>query len=104
MPIEGLALLEVFADAFRHPHFFHRGPLTYLKLVRGGVKHHLCLVDQPPAESVTLCGCVVTRPQSWTHVSSLEGDECPQCAALAFGGGAPKSAPQVVSGICMDKN
>ena len=60
--------------------------ITYLKLVTGGVKHHLCAVEQPSTDAVTLCGCVVTRAQNWKQISSLEGDECPQCVALAFGG------------------
>lgn len=60
--------------------------ITYLKLVTGGVKQHLCLANQAATESVTLCGCVVTRLQSWKQINSLEGDECPNCAALAFGG------------------
>ena len=62
--------------------------MNYMKLVTGGVKHHLCLADQPNGDSNTLCGCVVTRLHSWKRVRGLEGDECPVCAALAFGGGA----------------
>jgi len=62
--------------------------MNYMKLVTGGVKHHLCLADQPSGDSNTLCGCVVTRLHSWKRVRGLEGDECPVCAALAFGGGA----------------
>jgi hypothetical protein len=61
--------------------------MNYMKLVTGGVKHHLCVADQPSGESNTLCGCVVTRLHSWKRVRGLEGDECPVCAALAFGGG-----------------
>jgi len=64
----------------------------YMKLVTGGVKHHLCVVDQLSIDSSTLCGCVVTRPHSWKRVRGLEGDECPLCAALAFGGKAPVRA------------
>jgi len=62
--------------------------MNYMKLVTGGVKHHLCVADRPDGESATLCGCVVTRLHSWKRVRGLEGDECPVCAALAFGGGA----------------
>jgi hypothetical protein len=62
--------------------------MNYMKLVTGGVKHHLCVADRPDGESATLCGCVVTRLHSWKRVCGLEGDECPVCAALAFGGGA----------------
>jgi hypothetical protein len=59
-----------------------------MKLVTGGVKHHLSVVDQSPGESITLCGCVVTRPHSWKRIRGLEGDECEHCAELAFGGSA----------------
>ena len=65
--------------------------ITYLKLVTGGVKHHLCVADQALTEFVTLCGCVITQPQNWKRVNSLEGNECPRCADLAFGGSAPKA-------------
>ena len=61
--------------------------MNYMKLVTRGVKHHLCVADQPNGDSSTLCGCVVTRLHSWKRVRGLEGDECPVCAALAFGGG-----------------
>ena len=67
--------------------------ITYLKLVTGGVKHHLCVADQASAEFMTLCGCVITQPHSWKRVNRLEGDECSRCADLAFGGNAGKSAP-----------
>jgi hypothetical protein len=57
----------------------------YMKIVTGDAAvRHLCLVDQFPFESGTLCGCAVTRSHSWKRISSLEGDECPQCAELAF--------------------
>ena len=72
--------------------------ITYLKLVTGGVKHHLCVAGQASTEAVTLCGCVVTRAQSWKEVKSLEGDECPHCADLAFGGSARKSQSHSVGG------
>jgi len=73
-------------------------PITYLKLVTGGVRHHLCVAGQASTESMTLCGCVVTRLQSWKEVKSLEGDECPHCADLAFGGGAPKTQSRSTGG------
>ena len=57
-----------------------------MKLITEGVKHHLSPADQSGDESTTLCGCVVTRPQSWKRITSLEGDECPRCAQLAFWG------------------
>ena len=60
--------------------------MTYMKLVTGGVKHHLAAGDQPSAESITLCGCAVTRSHSWKLIGALEGDECQHCAELAFGG------------------
>ena len=66
--------------------------ITYLKLATGGVTHHLCVADQGSPEFVTLCGCVITQPQSWKRINGLEGDECARCAELAFGGnwaGAP---------------
>jgi hypothetical protein len=62
--------------------------MNYMKLVTGGVKHHLCVADQAGGDCNTLCGCVVTRQHSWKRVRVLEGDECPVCAALAFGGAA----------------
>ena len=73
--------------------------ITYLKLVTGGVRHHLCVADQTSPESMTLCGCVVTRPQNWKEIKSLEGDECPHCADLAFGGGAPRSQSRSTHGV-----
>jgi hypothetical protein len=60
--------------------------MTYMKLVTGGVKHHLCLMDQAGGESLTLCGCVLTRIHNWKRIRGLEGDECVECAELAFGG------------------
>jgi hypothetical protein len=68
--------------------------MTYTKLVTGGVKHHLCVVDQPGGESLTLCGCVLTRAHSWKRIRGLEGDECVECAELAFGGDKPLLAAQ----------
>ena len=67
--------------------------MTYMKLVTGGVKHHLSVADQPAGESITLCGCVLTRPHSWKRIRGLEGDECAHCAELAFGGRVAVSAP-----------
>ena len=62
--------------------------MTYMKLVTGGVKHHLCTVDGV-GESITLCGCVLTRSHNWKRIRGLEGDECAECAELAFGGDKP---------------
>jgi hypothetical protein len=46
---------------------------------------------QSAGDSLTLCGCVVTRAHSWKQIRSLEGDECEQCASLAFRGNAAPS-------------
>jgi hypothetical protein len=62
--------------------------MTYMKLVTEGMKHHLSSTYQSSGNSQTLCGCVVTRPHSWKQIRSLEGDECEQCASLAFRGNA----------------
>jgi hypothetical protein len=56
----------------------------YMKIVTEGATRHLCLVDQAPDDSKTLCGRTITQSQSWRRINSLEGDECRQCAALAF--------------------
>jgi hypothetical protein len=61
--------------------------MTYMKLVTEGMKHHLSARYESSGDSMTLCGCVVTRSQSWKQIRSLEGDECEQCASLAFRGG-----------------
>jgi hypothetical protein len=57
-----------------------------MKIVTDGVVHHLFLMDQVSNESKTLCGSTLTQSQSWKQINSLEGDECPRCAELAFGG------------------
>ena len=62
--------------------------MTYMKLVTKGMKRHLSATYQSSGNSLTLCGCVVTRPQSWKQIRSLEGDECERCASLAFGSNA----------------
>jgi len=58
--------------------------MSYMKLISRGVKHHLSAAYESSGESTTLCGCIVTRPHSWKRIGTLEGDECEQCAALAF--------------------
>ena len=68
--------------------------MTYMKLVTAGVKHHLVIADQPAGESITLCGCVVTRPHSLKRINGLEGDECQHCADLAFGGSVDRRKAQ----------
>jgi hypothetical protein len=65
--------------------------MNYMKLVTAGVKHHLCVADQPASESMTLCGCLLTRAHSLKRIRGLEGDECENCAKLAFGGSADRS-------------
>jgi hypothetical protein len=63
----------------------------YMKIVTEGVTRHLCLMDGSSNEAKTLCGRTVTQNHSWKRIRALEGDECPQCAELAFNGNA-KSA------------
>jgi hypothetical protein len=58
--------------------------MTYMKLVTKGMKRHLSAAYYSSGDSLTLCGCVVTRPHSWKQIRTLEGDECERCAALAF--------------------
>jgi len=64
----------------------------YMKIVTEGVARHLCLIDESSHEPTTLCGRTVTQAHSWKRINSLEGDECPHCAELAFGGDARASA------------
>ena len=56
----------------------------YMKIVTDGFVRHLFLMDQVSDESKTLCGSILTQLQSWKRINSLEGDECPRCAELAF--------------------
>jgi len=58
----------------------------YMKIVTEGTAHHLFAVDQFSNDSKTLCGRTVTQLHSWKRIRGLEGDECPECADLAFGG------------------
>lgn len=60
--------------------------MTYMKLITKGMKHHLSTAYESSGDSLTLCGCVVTRPHSWKQINTLEGDECERCASLAFRG------------------
>jgi hypothetical protein len=62
-----------------------------MKIVTADAVRHLCLLDQFSNDTKTLCGRTVTQSQSWKLIGSLEGDECGQCADLAFGGGPPSS-------------
>jgi hypothetical protein len=57
-----------------------------MKIIAEGMMRHLCLKDQTLGDLTTLCGCTITQSQSWKRVRSVEGDEYPQCAELAFGG------------------
>jgi hypothetical protein len=63
----------------------------YMKIVSEGVTHHLCLIDGSSIEAKTLCGRTVTQNHSWKRISALEGDECPQCAELAFDGNVKRA-------------
>jgi hypothetical protein len=67
--------------------------MKYMKVNTEDGKHHLAVADEFSTESITLCGCVVTRAQGWTWVWALDGDECERCAKIAFGGGAAMAAP-----------
>jgi hypothetical protein len=60
--------------------------MTYMKLVTKGMKRHLSAAYYSSSDCLTLCGCAVTRPQSWKQISTLEGDECERFASLAFRG------------------
>jgi hypothetical protein len=60
--------------------------MVYMKIVTGNAVRHLCFLDQFSNDAKTLCGRTVTQSQSWKQIGSLEGDECIQCAELAFGG------------------
>jgi len=66
--------------------------MKYMKLVTKGMKHHLSATYYSSGDCLTLCGCTVTRPHSWKQIRSLEGDECAQCASLAFRGSAAITA------------
>lgn len=56
--------------------------MTYTKFLNQGTSKHLALPDK----DTTLCGCVVTRLDSWKRITALEGDECERCAEQAFPG------------------
>jgi len=58
----------------------------YMKIVTEGTVRHLCVMDKSAEDSRTLCGRTVTQDHSWKLIRSLEGDECLECAQLAFGG------------------
>jgi len=62
-----------------------------MKLITKGMKRHLSATYYSSSDCLTLCGCAVTRPQSWKQISTLEGDECERCASLAFRGNATKT-------------
>ena len=57
-----------------------------MKIVTADAVRHLCVLDQFSNDMETLCGCTVTQLQSWKRITSLEGDECGQCADVAFDG------------------
>ena len=58
----------------------------YMKIVTEGTVRHLCVMDNSAEDSKTLCGRTVTQNHSWKLIRSLEGDECLECAQLAFTG------------------
>ena len=60
--------------------------MVYMRIVTENAIRHLCVLDQFSNDAKTICGRVVTQSQSWKQIGSLEGDECSQCAELAFGG------------------
>ena len=55
-----------------------------MKIVTQGVPHHLCVMDSVSYESKAVCGIILTGDHIWKGIRALEGDECPQCAKLAF--------------------
>jgi hypothetical protein len=85
-----LRLIDEIANRWSHK----VRPMTYMKLVTEGMKHHLSANYQSSGDSQTLCGCVVTRPHSWKQIGTLEGDECERCASLAFMGNAAITSHQ----------
>ena len=67
----------------------------YMKVVTGEAARHLCALDRFSNDPKTLCGGTVTQSQSWKRIRALEGDECPQCAVLAFNEkGTASTGPQ----------
>ena len=58
----------------------------YMKIVTEGTVHHLCVMNHSADDSMTLCGRTVTQNHSWKLIRCLEGDECLECAELAFSG------------------
>src|SRR5712691_4299826 len=56
--------------------------MTYTKLLNQEANKHLALPDR----DTTLCGCAITRLNSWKRITALEGDECERCAEQAFSG------------------
>lgn len=62
---------------------------THVKLLSGATRH-LAMASDPSQADTTLCGCGVTRTVMWKVITSLEGDECPECAERAF---LPSASP-----------
>jgi len=65
----------------------------YMKIVTEGTVRHLCVINKSMDDSNTLCGRTVTQDHSWKLIRSLEGDECLECAALAFAGTSRGATP-----------
>jgi hypothetical protein len=61
--------------------------MTYTKFL---THKHLALPDS----DMTLCGCVITRLDSWKRITALEGDECEKCAEHAFSGCEETAVPR----------
>jgi len=61
--------------------------MTYTKFLTQ--EKHLALPDR----DMTLCGCAITRLNSWKRITALEGDECERCAKQAFGRDKVSTAP-----------
>jgi len=58
----------------------------YMKIVTEGVPRHLYVMNSFSYEAKTVCGLILTEYHSWKRIRAPEGDECKQCAALAFNG------------------
>jgi len=58
--------------------------IVYMKIVSGGAVSHLRVIDQFSTEFKMLCRCTITQSQSWKRIGSIERDEYPHCAELAF--------------------
>ena len=46
----------------------------YMKIVTEGTVRHLCVMNRPAEDSMTLCGRTVTQDHSWKLIQSPEDD------------------------------